>query len=149
MLVLIEDLLDFSKIEAGKVDLSHASFSLRAELDSILTTFSLRARHQGLGLVSHIDEGVCDRLLGDAGKLRQVLLNLLGNALKFTEQGEVELTVSAVPAAETDSSNSAGLRFSVRDTGIGIARDKHALVFEPSRKKTARPLVATAARASG
>ncbi len=128
--MLIEDLLDFSKIEAGKVELSHASFSLRAELDSILTTFSLRARHKGLRLLSNIDQAACDGLLGDAGKLRQILLNLLGNALKFTDQGEVELSVSALPAAETDRSGSVGLKFSVRDTGIGIARDKHALVFE-------------------
>src|SRR5205807_1417394 len=89
LLVIINDLLDFSKIEAGKLELEPADFSLRATLNDTLRTLAVRTHKKGLQLVSHVQPAVPDALVGDAGRLRQVLLNLVGNAIKFTEKGEV------------------------------------------------------------
>src|SRR6202044_2829570 len=93
LLGIINDLLDFSKIEAGKLELDPTDFSLRAALGDTLRTLAMRAHKKGLELVSHVQPDVPDALVGDAGRLRQVLLNLIGNAIKFTEQGEVVLSV--------------------------------------------------------
>ena len=87
LLSIINDLLDFSKIEAGKLELDPADFSLRAALGDTLRTLAMRAHKKGLELVSHVQPDVPDALVGDAGRLRQVLLNLVGNAIKFTERG--------------------------------------------------------------
>ena len=126
LLGIINDLLDFSKIEAGKLELDLADFSLRTALGDTLRTLAMRAHRKGLELVSHVQPDVPDALVGDAGRLRQVLLNLVGNAIKFTEEGEVvvRLEVAGNPALEEVS-----VRCAVSDTGIGIPPDKQQKVF--------------------
>ncbi len=126
LLTVINDVLDFSKIEAGRLDLETADFSLGATLAAVLRTVAQQAREKGLLLLSHIDPEVPEILRGDPGRLRQVLLNLVGNAMKFTDRGEVEVRVSL----ERRSEEAMILRFMVRDTGIGIAADKLQLIFE-------------------
>jgi PAS domain S-box-containing protein len=126
LLGLINDLLDFSKIEAGKLELDSAEFSLRAALADTLRALAVRAHRKGLELVCQVQPDVPDALIGDAGRLRQVLLNLVGNAIKFTEDGEVIVTVDA---AESAPAGDLGVRFTVRDTGIGIPREKQATIF--------------------
>jgi PAS domain S-box-containing protein len=127
LLGIIDDLLDYSKIEAGKLVLDPAEFSLRAALGDILRSLAVRAHRKGLELVCHVGPEVPDVLIGDAGRLRQVLLNIVGNAIKFTHQGEVvarvELDPKPAPPGEV------GLRFTVRDTGIGIPPDKQERIF--------------------
>src|SRR6202035_2454121 len=93
LLGIINDLLDFSKIEAGKLELDLADFSLRAALGDTLRTLAVRAHRKGLELACDVQPDVPDALVGDAGRLRQVLLNLVGNALKFTDDGEVVVRV--------------------------------------------------------
>ena len=126
LLGIINDLLDFSKIEAGKLELEPADFSLRAALGDTLRTLAMRAHRKGLELVCHVQPDVPDALVGDAGRLRQVWLNLVGNAIKFTEEGEVvvRVEVAGEPAPEEVS-----VRFAVSDTGIGIPPDKQEKVF--------------------
>src|SRR5205823_1287635 len=120
-------LLDFSKIEAGKLELDPADFSLRATVGDSLRALAVRAHAKGLELIYDVQPEVPDALVGDAGRLRQVLLNLVGNAIKFTEAGEVVVRaeVDGDPAVEGDT----GLRFTVRDTGIGISREQHERIF--------------------
>ena len=127
LLAVINDILDFSKIESGKLTLDVGPFSLRAALNDAADTLRLLASAKQIGLTVSVDDDVPDHLLGDALRLRQVLINLLGNALKFTDRGEVRLTVR--PA--TVSPDGISLRFGVLDTGIGIPRDKQHVVFEP------------------
>jgi signal transduction histidine kinase/DNA-binding response OmpR family regulator len=124
LLSLINDILDFSKIEAGKLELDAAPFSLSEILLDATRTLSLRADQKGVELLCFIEHEVPDQLVADAGRLRQVVINLLGNALKFTEKGEVLLSV-----ARESSSDGALLHFAIRDTGIGIPADKQGLVF--------------------
>lgn len=129
LLVIVDGLLDFSKGEARKVTLEPAPFELRSELASMMRAAAVRAQRKDLELICDIDDAIPERLIGDAGKLRQVLLNLVDNAIKFTPHGEVQVQVTH---AETDlSSDSEKLIFSVKDTGIGIPSHLHALVFEP------------------
>src|SRR5437660_12742161 len=97
---IINDLLDFSKIEAGKLELDPADFSLRAALADTLRALAVRAHRKGLELVCQVQPDVPDALVGDAGRLRQVLLNLVGNAIKFTDDGEVVVTVQQLPIAD-------------------------------------------------
>ena len=138
LLNVINDLLDFSKIEAGKLKLDTAEFSLRQVLGETLRALALRADKKGLELVCQIQPDVPDALSGDAGRLRQILLNLVGNAIKFTEEGEVVVRIEAGPtdgAAERDSPEgrsgpSQVLGFSVSDTGIGIPLDKQQKIFQ-------------------
>src|SRR5205085_6468920 len=94
LLGIINDLLDFSKIEAGKLELDPADFSLRAALGDTLRALAVRAHRKGLELIYDVQPDVPDALVGDAGRLRQVLLNLVGNAIKFTDEGEVVVTVT-------------------------------------------------------
>ena len=131
LLAVINDVLDFSKVEAGKMELLPALFSLTATVEDVVKTMAVAARRKSLVLDFHIAPGVPDRLVGDAVRLRQVLLNLISNALKFTERGGVALEIAPETAAGGDALD---LRFSVRDTGIGIPEDKHALIFEPFRQ---------------
>jgi two-component system sensor histidine kinase/response regulator len=125
LLGVINDILDFSKIEAGKLDLECAPFDLRAALGSTLKPLALRAHSKGLELACQIDPGVPDRLLGDVGRLRQVVVNLVGNAIKFTDTGEVVLGVQCQSETDTD----VVLHFVVTDTGIGIPAEKQATIF--------------------
>ncbi len=120
LLVIINDILDLSKIESGMLELDRMDFELRPQLDEFAALMAPHARTKGLGFDCAVAPGVPDRLTGDPGRLRQVLVNLVGNALKFTDQGEICVQVRLV--AET--ADEAELRFSVRDTGIGIAADK-------------------------
>ncbi|HSK08056.1 MAG TPA: two-component regulator propeller domain-containing protein [Vicinamibacterales bacterium] len=127
LLTLLNDILDLSKIEAGKLDLEALDFDLRATLEDINEVLAIRAHEKGLELTGLIDREVPSLVRGDPGRLRQVLTNLLGNAIKFTERGEVSLQVTVLDQDES----SVRLRFAVRDTGIGIAPDKLALLFRP------------------
>ena len=127
LLGILNDLLDFSKIEAGKLELDPADFGLRAILGDTLRTLAIRAHKNGLELVSHVQPDVPDALIGDASRLRQVLLNLVGNAIKFTAEGEVVLRVEL--AGETAPDDEALIRFTVSDTGVGIPREKQETIF--------------------
>ncbi len=126
LLRIINDILDFSKIEAGKLELDPQTFRLRDSLGDTMKTLAVRAHEKNLELLWHTAADVPDRLVGDAGRLRQILVNLTGNAIKFTEQGEVAVNVEL----ESRTESHARLRFSVRDTGIGVPEDKQALIFE-------------------
>ena len=131
LLSLINDILDFSKIEAGKLDLDRQRFRLRDRLGDTMKSLAMRAHAKGLELACHVAPEVPEVLLGDAGRLRQVIVNLVGNAIKFTEAGEVVLDVSpAAGAAGTPAGGSVRLRFAVRDTGIGIPEDRQRVIFD-------------------
>jgi len=126
LMVVINDILDFSKIEAGKFELEVCPFDLRKTAIDAIRTLEARAKQKGLMLNSYLADDLPKMLLGDAARLRQVLLNLLGNAVKFTDQGSVKLTVSI---SHQDASQVL-LHFMVSDTGIGIAADKLEHIFE-------------------
>ena len=127
LLGVINDILDFAKIEAGRLELDPADFSLDSVLGSTLRALAVRAHKQGLELVCQQRPDVPDALVGDAGRLRQVLINLVGNAIKFTECGEVVVLVEN--ADEPVQEGEVSLRFTVTDTGIGIPLDKQAKIF--------------------
>ncbi|TLV02222.1 response regulator [Dyadobacter luticola] len=124
---VINDILDFSKIESGNLELENQDFNLRQSIEDVLDIFGTKAAKIGLDLVYQIEENVPDQIVGDQLRLRQVLINLVGNAMKFTEQGEVCVFVSqdeALPGGQLR------LRFDVRDTGIGISEDKLNRLFK-------------------
>jgi len=125
LLSLLNDILDYSKIEAGKLDIEAIDFNLGDCLGDTMKTLSLRAHQKGLELAFEIEPNVPDALVGDPGRLRQIVLNLVGNAIKFTESGEVVLSVDLMTNMESDVQ----LRFTVKDTGIGIAPEKQAAIF--------------------
>jgi len=125
LLNVINDILDFSKIEAGKLDLDLVDFDLRDTLDDTVATLAMRAHKKGLELADHVAADVPDCLAGDPHRLRQVLVNLLGNAIKFTEKGEVVLRVEVQKQTE----EAAWLRFAISDTGIGITPEQHQRLF--------------------
>jgi PAS domain S-box-containing protein len=125
LLILINDILDFSKIEAKKLDLETIDFDLTVMLDDFAAALAIRASEKGLELLCAADPTVPTLLRGDPGRLRQVLTNLVGNAIKFTQSGEVAVRVSVIETQE----NNVMLRFSVRDTGIGIPENKIGLLF--------------------
>jgi len=127
LLTIINDILDFSKIEARKVELDLEDFNLRDGLESTLKTLALRADEKGLELLCEIAPSVPDIVRGDFNRLRQVVVNLLGNAIKFTEAGEVALCVHV----ESEDSQGRVLHFEVSDTGIGITPEKQRLIFQP------------------
>jgi PAS domain S-box-containing protein len=129
LLGIIDDLLEFSKIEAGKLELDLAEFSVREVLSDTVRALAVRAHRKGLELVSDVAPDVPDVLFGDASRLRQVLLNLVGNAIKFTPDGEVVVRVEVNPEPELVPPAEVGLLFTVRDTGIGIPRDKQEKIF--------------------
>ena len=128
LIVIVNRLLDFSKGEARHAILEPAEFGLRAELANLMRAHAVRAHQKDVELICDIDDAVPDRLVGDAGKLRQVILNLVDNAIKFTALGEVQLLVTC--AEMEPSSDEVKLTFSVKDTGIGIPAHSHALIFE-------------------
>jgi signal transduction histidine kinase/DNA-binding response OmpR family regulator len=136
LLTIINDILDFSKIEAGKLDLDPVPFALRDLLHTTLKPLALRAHVKGLELICDIPPGVPDGLIGDAIRLRQVLVNLVGNAIKFTERGEVVVHVEMMdenPEAPPGSSAPSPflvLHFFVSDTGLGIPPEKQAVIFD-------------------
>jgi PAS domain S-box-containing protein len=126
LLRIINDILDFSKIEAGMLELDPHPFRLRESLGDTMKTLAVRAHEKDLELLWQTAPDVPDDLVSDAGRLRQILVNLTGNAIKFTERGEVEVLVEQ----ESRTESQARLRFTVRDTGIGIPADKQAVIFE-------------------
>jgi signal transduction histidine kinase/CheY-like chemotaxis protein len=128
LLGLINDILDFSKIEAGRLDLETVEFDLRATLGETLDTLALRAHQKGLELAYDVAKDVPEMLVGDPHRLRQVVTNLVGNAVKFTERGEVVVSVHRLA---TPDEQDVELQFDVRDTGIGIPVEKQAAVFAP------------------
>ncbi len=126
LLGLINDILDFSKIEAGKMPLEILDFDLQELVEDLASTMALPAQNKGLELLYSVASEVPTRLRGDPGRLRQILANLVSNAIKFTREGEVAIRVTL----ETESMDIVTLRFSIRDTGIGIANDKISVLFE-------------------
>lgn len=126
LLRLLNDILDFSKIEAGKLGLEPIDFSLRESLEDTMKTLALRAHKKGLELACHIPPDVPDTLVGDPGRLRQLVVNLSSNSIKFTEEGEVVVDA----AVESRTEEEICLHFAVSDTGIGIPPDKQRVIFE-------------------
>ena len=126
LLSLLNDILDFSKVEAGRLALEDIEFDLRDEVGTAVQTLAMHAASKNIELVCHIPTDVPDRLIGDPRRLRQVVINLVGNAVKFTEEGEVEVGI----AVEEALPDAVRLRLWVRDTGIGIAPEKQARIFD-------------------
>jgi PAS domain S-box-containing protein len=126
LLTLLNDILDFSKIEAGKLEMDYLSFDLRKSLGEVVKTLAIRAQQKGLEFIFDVASEVPTYVVGDPARIRQVLVNLVGNSIKFTERGEIEIKV------QTDAQTAQGavLRVSVRDTGIGIPVDKQQKIFE-------------------
>jgi two-component system, sensor histidine kinase and response regulator len=135
LLRLINDILDFSKMEAGKLDLFPCDFSLRDCVADSLGTFAAQADAKGLELALRIPQEVPDAVVGDSGRVRQILINLVGNALKFTERGEVEVGVQV----ESELPGAVELHVTVRDTGPGIPRDKQEQIFRAFEQGDASP----------
>lgn len=127
LLEIINEILDFSRIESGTLQISNTPFQLRDLMQDIFVSLDMRAREKGLGFDWYIAEEIPPTLVGDAGRLRQVMINLVGNAVKFTAKGEIfiHITVQARTAQQIT------LFFSVRDTGIGISTEKQATIFQP------------------
>ena len=130
LLALLNDMLDFSKIEAGRLDLEPVDLSIQQCLDGAVRTLAVRAREKGLELNTQVEPEVPDRLVGDPVRLRQIILNLLENAIKFTDFGRVTVLVEL----EEVTDSKVGLHFQVKDTGIGIADDKKEWIFETFRQ---------------
>jgi signal transduction histidine kinase/CheY-like chemotaxis protein/HPt (histidine-containing phosphotransfer) domain-containing protein len=131
LLHIINDILDLSKIESGKMQLEKTDFSIHQTIEQVISTLSYKADEKGLQLFTNIDNSIPDVLIGDPVRLNQVILNLTGNAIKFTEKGSIEINVEFVSG---DPASGFVLRFSVTDTGIGIPKDKLATVFESFRQ---------------
>jgi len=127
LLTVINDILDFSKIEAGKLELDVTRVEVRDLLEDVARLIAIPAHEKNLEVTAYVDPAVPEFVQGDAGRLRQVLINLCGNATKFTQQGEIALSVSVV-AHDADSTT---LRFEVRDTGLGIPEDRIHTLFKP------------------
>ncbi len=126
LLRVIDDILDFSKIEAGKLELISADFSLRDPMADAMTALAVEAHRKGLELTYDIPAEIPDAVIGDPGRLRQILINLVGNSIKFTETGEVAVRVQL----ESESTEEIRLRFSVSDTGIGIPAEQQEKIFQ-------------------
>jgi len=126
LLDIINDVLDFAKIEAGKLSLHVAPFKLSETLGDTLSALAVKAREKKLELACHVARATPDTLIGDSSRLRQILTNLVGNAIKFTDDGEVFVCVEI----EKQKDNEITLQFTVSDTGIGIPKDKQQLIFE-------------------
>ena len=129
LLTVINDILDFSKVEAGKFDLEEIAFNLPHKLDSAIQALFARAQEKGLTLICDLDPAVPTWISGDPGRLRQVIVNLVGNAIKFTERGEVVLRVTMDEPSGADQT--CLVHFAVSDTGIGIPLEKQRIIFDP------------------
>ncbi|MBX9600915.1 MAG: response regulator [Bryobacteraceae bacterium] len=130
LLQILNDILDFSKIESGRLELDPISFSLREVIDQTTRLLAVNASEKGLAVRALLDPDVPDRILGDPGRLRQVLVNLLGNAIKFTERGTVRVSVQTLAIEE----QGVEYQFSVSDTGVGIPSEKQRVIFEAFRQ---------------
>ena len=130
LLLIINDILDFSRIEAGHLRFDHAAFDLPARLAATVEPLGVSARRKGLGFTIRQSADLPSVLVGDAGRLGQVLTNLVGNAIKFTDHGGITVETALAPASAGDTPRLARLRVTVSDTGIGIPADKHALIFD-------------------
>jgi two-component system, sensor histidine kinase and response regulator len=126
LLAILNDILDFSRIEAGKLTMDAAPFDLPAVIEEVKGILAPKAGATGLSIAVEYPSTLPREFVGDAGKIRQVLMNLVSNALKFTDRGEVRVLVSCVAL----DANTAGMRVAVQDTGVGIPEDKLDLVFE-------------------
>jgi PAS domain S-box-containing protein len=126
LLTLLNDILDFSKIEAGHLDLEEIEFDLRTTVESVVATMAERAENKGLEMACLVYHDTPSKLIGDPGRIRQILINLLGNAIKFTERGEIVVRVRT----EEESETTAKIRFEVSDTGIGIPEQRQAAIFD-------------------
>ncbi len=127
LLTILNDILDFSKVEAGKLELATVDFSLRQCVEAVLHTLAPSAHKKGLNLACRIQDQAPDRLVGDDIRLRQILMNLVCNAIKFTDRGQVRVEVST----ESQDGHNVCLHFLIADTGIGVAPDKQAAIFAP------------------
>ena len=130
LLSLLNDILDLSKIEAGRLDLAPMAFSIRRSVAEAVRMFEVTTHKKGLELIAQVDSNVPDMLVGDTLRLRQVLVNLVGNAVKFTERGSVSVRVGL----ETKSSSEVIVCVQVTDTGVGIAAEKQQMIFDPFRQ---------------
>jgi two-component system, sensor histidine kinase and response regulator len=126
LLTVLNDILDFSKIEAGKLEFESIPFELRESLGEAMHTLSFRSHQKGLELIYDVQPDVPESLIGDPGRMRQILVNLVGNAIKFTQHGEILVSV----ALQSENESKVCLQISVADTGIGIPRDRQAKIFE-------------------
>ena len=124
---IINDILDFSKIEAKKIELESTLFNLRNTVEDTVHSLSFHAHEKGLELACHIPPHVTERAVGDPGRLRQILINLVGNAVKFTDKGEIVVSVEEESKTEKEVS----FYFTVKDTGIGISKEKQQAIFDP------------------
>jgi PAS domain S-box-containing protein len=126
LMQIINDILDISKIEAGKLDIHNYTFSIRDSLDIITKSFSLSIKSKSLQMNCNIDHDVPDMLIGDAGRMRQILVNIVGNSVKFTENGEISINVGV----HSKINDVITLQFDIKDTGIGIPEEKQEVIFE-------------------
>ncbi|MDQ6981576.1 MAG: ATP-binding protein, partial [Mariprofundus sp.] len=122
---MIERILDLSKIEAGKLELAHESFDLHQLMHAVISIFEVQSRQKGVRLDLYLDPEVPFALLGDPRRLKQILMNMIGNAIKFTEKGSVTVTVGLIDKSEQKGR----LSFCIRDTGIGMSEDKQTRIF--------------------
>jgi signal transduction histidine kinase/ActR/RegA family two-component response regulator len=127
LLIILNDILDFSKVEAKQLTLEAIPFSLHDHLGELLKPLAFRAEQRGLGLVCHILPGVPSGVVGDPGRLRQVLVNLIGNAIKFTENGQIVVQLELL----SEDANGLVLQYSVIDSGIGVPKEQHETIFQP------------------
>ncbi len=129
LLTLINDILDFSKVEAGKLELDPQAFDMQRMCDDVAAMLAVRTHSKGVELVMNYSPDLPARFIGDEGRLRQILTNLAGNAVKFTDHGHVAIQVTPIENAEDNNSELTALRFDISDTGIGIHKDKQDHVF--------------------
>ena len=126
LLSIVNDILDFSKIEAGKLSIQSIDFNLRKVVSILTDGFEIKARETGLELIAHVESGIPDIVIGDQYRLNQILTNLIGNAIKFTQKGQITVSVTTVSESETTTT----LNFKVEDSGIGIPKDKLERIFD-------------------
>jgi CheY-like chemotaxis protein len=127
LLSLINDILDYSKIEAGKLDLDCSDFRIRQHVEETMRFLSVKANEKKVNLIHDVAKDVPEVVSGDLGRIRQIIVNLVGNAIKFTEMGEISLKIRV----ESQTTDKVQLKFEVRDTGIGISAEKQEMIFSP------------------